>query len=523
VDLHRGWGREIVEPAPSPGVRTSRLYAGRRTHASQLLTDAQRWRKLEHLVQGRERLTFGDVERRVNEAAVELVRRGVVPGDRVMVIGANGIDWVLSFWACLRVDAIAVLANPGWARSEFAAAIELTSPSVLLVDEQRYPLDRPAVPTAELRAANPPDSEPLDPPPTRAGELDPAVIIFSSGTTGRARAVALSHRSLIANVHGLLDITHRLPQDVADDREPPKLLQTLPLFHMGGVQALVTAVMTGSAIIFLSGRFDAAEALRLIEEERVNNWACVPTMALRVLQSPDFAGRDLSSLRSVTMGGTMVPKSVAAQVKAAFPAVSERVSSVYGLTEAGGTVAAGSGRQVSMRPGTVGKPIPAVEVKIAGDTGEGEILVRSPGVMVGYWAESHDNPVDADGWLHTGDIGRLDEDGWLYLSGRSKDVIIRGGENIASSSVEEALREHPEVDDVAVVGLPDDEFGEIVAAVVVSPTLTAADLPAMREFAAARLARFQVPARWRFTGEPLPTNDIGKVLKRELRAQFLAE
>jgi long-chain acyl-CoA synthetase len=519
VNLHRGWGREVVEPAPCPGVRTSRLYANRRTHASQLLADAQRWRKLEHLVQGGERLTFGDVERRVNQAAVELVRRGIRPGDRVMVIGANGIDWVLGFWACLRADAVAVLANPSWVRSEFKSAIELTSPSELLVDEPRYPLDRPAVPMAELCTTDPAEAKLR---PTRAGELDPAVIVFSSGTTGRARAVALSHRSVIANVHGLLDVTHRLPQDLADDREPPKLLQTLPLFHMGGVQALVTTAMTGSAIVFPSGRFDAAEALRLIEQERVNNWACVPTMALRVMQSPDFARRDLSSLRSVTMGGTMVPKSVAAQVKVAFPAVSERVSSVYGLTEAGGTVAAASGRQVSIRPGTVGKPIPAVEVKIAGDTDEGEILVRSPGVMIGYWAESHDDPIGEDGWLHTGDIGRLDEDGWLYLSGRSKDVIIRGGENIASSSVEDALREHPEVDDVAVVGLPDDELGEIVAAVVVSPTLTAADLPAMREFAAARLARFQVPAQWRFTGEPLPTNDVGKVLKRELRAQFVA-
>jgi long-chain acyl-CoA synthetase len=221
------------------------------------------------------------------------------------------------------------------------------------------------------------------------------------------------------------------------------------------------------------------------------------------------------------MGGAAVSADLRARVTASFPSVRARVGSLYGLTEAGGVLAAGSGRDIESRPGCVGRALPVVELRIShpDSTGTGEIQARTPTVTDGYLGDP--TPIaDPDGWVCTGDLGRLDEEGWLYVTGRSKDIIIRGGENIACATVERALLEHESVLEVAAVALPHPDLGEEVGAAIVPRPGTAADIDGLRAHAARTLGRFEVPTRWWFRRDPLPTNAAGKVLRRQLRAEW---
>jgi long-chain acyl-CoA synthetase len=313
----------------------------------------------------------------------------------------------------------------------------------------------------------------------------------------------------------------RLPGEIEPDRGSRTTLQTIPLFHMGGLQTIGTNLLTGAKIVFLEHRFSAGEVLRLIEQEKVTTWGCVPTMMSRVLEHPELQTRDTSSLRSITMGGSSVPPALTARAARAFPQAARNLHAVYGLTEAGGSVTSASGRDAAAHPGTVGRPLPVVELRFkdADDEGVGEFLVRSPSNMLGYW-ETAESPIDDDGFLHTGDLGYPGEDGYVYLVGRSKDVIIRGGENIASSHVEACLREHPDVVDVAVLGLPNEDLGEEVGAVTVLRDGTELTAEQLQEFARARLASFEVPTRWWIRTTPLPTSAIGKVLKAEVLQEW---
>jgi acyl-CoA synthetase (AMP-forming)/AMP-acid ligase II len=242
-------------------------------------------------------------------------------------------------------------------------------------------------------------------------------------------------------------------------------------------------------------------------------------MIRRVIEHPDLAIRDTSTLRSVTVSGTHVSPHVFEQVRQAFPTARRNAGTIYGMTEAGGTLTVATGKDLVARPGTVGQPFPVVELKIEDpdSSGRGEIIARSPTNMTEYLGSAEPCVVNAEGWLHTGDIGRIDDEGYLFIEGRIKDVIIRGGENIACPNVEAALIEHPAVAEVAVMGFPDEEFGEVVAAVVVprdGVEVTAEDLEA---FASERLAYFEVPRRWWLRSEQLPTNATGKVVKQPLR------
>jgi long-chain acyl-CoA synthetase len=427
--------------------------------------------------------------------------------------------------------------NRWWSAEEIAHAIELTAPAVIIADTEMTRLlpastgtgagigasigAGPAVvPVADVRAAQHGPRPAL--PAVQGGEDDPALIIFTAGTTGLAKAAVLAHRSVIANLQNLLVTSKRLPHQLSRDRPPEVILQSGPLFHIGGIQSLLLALLGGNTMVFLEGRFDAGQVLDLIERERVSIWGAVPTMAIRVLTDPTLPGRDLSAVRSISLGGSPVTPELSDRLRAAFPAVRRGVSTIYGMTEAGGTVAAASGALMAEHPQTAGRPLPVVEMRIEepDEAGTGEIIVRTPSQMLGYWGEDAPEVIDADGWLHTGDLGRINE-GLLYVTGRAKDVIIRGGENIAASHVEEVLHQHPAVAAVAVLGLPDADLGEIVGAIVqLRSAATAAELTA---FAAARLGRFQVPARWRLQDEPLPMTDAGKIAKHELRDAWLAQ
>jgi long-chain acyl-CoA synthetase len=413
-----------------------------------------------------------------------------------------------------------VLGNAWWSKPEIAHALGVAESSLVAADTKRAALLPAGTAHADLASIAGPTDVPTDPGP-RAGhrEGDPAVILFTSGTTGAPKAAVLSHRSVIGNVHNLLVATRRLPSQLPPDHPGTVSLVCVPLFHVGGMQTVMTALLTGGTLVFLEGRFDPAEVLRIIETERVRVWGAVPTMVARVLDHPDLPSRDTSSLASLTIGGSFVPPELLARARAAFPSAGRRTGTVYGMTETGGGLTAVTGSDMEERPGTVGRALATVDLRILdpNNDGLGEILARSPTVMDGYLGHPEDPILTTDGWLHTGDLGRIDDDGYLYVLGRCKDIVIRGGENVACAHVESALASHPAVHHVAVLALPHPEFGEEVAAAVVlrpGAEVTEADLT---DHARQTLGYFQVPTRWWIRHDPLPTNATGKIVKRELK------
>ncbi len=498
------------------------MYSPRRTHVADLLDDAAGWADRTHLVQGERRLTFGETFARAERTAALLHARGVRAGDRVLLLAPNSPEWVTMMWGGFSLGAVVAFGNGWWSDPEITHAVELLAPALVVADAQhiaRFPAGIPYLDIAELAA---PDlGADLPPAPARpAGdEDDPAVVIFTAGTTGAPKGVVLAHRSMIANLHNLLVASQRLPHQIDPDRAPIVNLQSGPLFHVGGVQSLILAAIGGATVVFLRGRFDPAEVIEVIDREQVTVWGGVPTMAARVLEHPDAAGLQLPSVRSVTMGGAPVPPHVLARMRELFPNARKGLSTIYGMTEAGGTLTSASGALMAAHPLTAGRAHSAVELRIdhPNAEGDGEIVVRTPGQFIGYWGEAKADLLDADGFVHTGDLGRL-VDGLLFVTGRIKDLIIRGGENIAPAHVEAALLTHPQVRAAAVLGRPDADLGEIVAAAVeVEPGVTADDLTA---HVAPLLARFSVPTEWWLRTDPLPATDAGKTDKRALAAAW---
>jgi long-chain acyl-CoA synthetase len=510
------WGREVSRAAVQG--HPCLVYTRRPRSVAELLLDARRWGDREFLVQGDRRLTGRQHEQAVARVAAHLRALGAGPGTRVMLLGFNRIEWLAAFWAIQCLGAVAVLGNAWWSEAETAGALGLADPDLIVAD--RPVAGFPTVGLDEVQALV--DSgEPTELDPAPVGEDDIALIMFSSGTTGAAKGVLMSHRSVVANLQNLLILTGRLPHQLAADRPGTVSLLSVPLFHLAGIQISCTTMLSGGSLIFLRGKFDAGEVLELIERERVRVWGSIPTMVSRVLGHPAFGDRDTTSLASIPMGGAVVPPELRKRVAASFSGVRSRVGSLYGLTEAGGVLAAGSGRDITDRPGCVGRALPVVELRIAhpDPAGAGEIQARTPTMTSGYLGEP--GPLtDADGWLGTGDLGRL-EDGWLCVTGRSKDVIIRGGENIASANVERGLLTHPAILEAAAVALPHADLGEEVGAAVVPRPGAVVTREDLNGHVASELAHFERPTRWWIRREPLPTNPAGKLLRRQIRDEWL--
>ena len=521
--------------------RRCRVYAQRPTHLAQLLADSAAFAERVHLMEGDRRMTFADVADAVRLAGDRLRAQGLAPGDRVVLFGGNSLAWVVTFWACLVNDWVLVPGNAWWSAEEAAHAVVTTGARLAVADERRRGRLPAALPCLDLADI----AEPAGGAPPAgsgggeragwsagAGEDDPAVVLFTSGTTSFPKGATLTQGNLLANLQNLLAVARRLPGEETTVARPPSVtLMTMPLFHIGGIQQLLTALVSGNTLVFLDGRFDARRVLDVLERERVTVWSGVPTMVTRVLDALDAEpGRfDVTSLRTLVMGGSPVPDGLRARAAAAFPNSQRGLGVSYGMTEVAGVIATAAGPEILARPGTVGRLLPTVEARIDDPDadGVGELVVRSPGVMAGYWGIDDDPVLSPDGWLRTGDRGRLDGDGWLTIAGRSKDVVIRGGENIASVRVEARLAEHPAVAEVAVVGLPHPELGEELAAAVVLRGDAGAGIGAasiehdLAAFAAASLAYFEVPTRWWFPHD-LPKNAMGKILKRQVVAEWPA-
>jgi acyl-CoA synthetase (AMP-forming)/AMP-acid ligase II len=507
------------KPEPTHvGAAEFRMYAQRPHHLREVLSLAQRWSTRTYVVQQDRVVTYADLYEQAQRRATVFANAGVAAQDRILILGWNSPDWILNFWACQALGAVPVLANAWWSDVEIADAITLVAPAAVLADEAsspRLPQEIPQLPWAAIDNAGAQGRRSLSRTYGRGEESEAAVIIFTSGTSGRPKAVELSHRAVLANLQMLLQVTRRLPHQITQPAGEVAL-HTGPLFHVGGPQMLGRTIALGNTIVLPSGRFDPADVLELIERHRVTRWSAVPTMATRVLDHPDLKRRDVSSLTALTIGGAPIHADLLARIGSELPSVKAGVPTGYGLTENGGQATAASGRDTLIHPGSAGFPLPCAEVgfKAHPDLPDAEVLLRSPTQMTRYIGID-ESPIDEQGWLHTGDLGRLDDEGRLWITGRAKDLIIRGGENIAPAAIEGALLSLPDVVEAAVVGVPHPDLGEEVCAFVV----TTADGPTAHDLSTqlrGQIASFAVPTVWHLRTEPLPTNQTGKIDKPAL-------
>ncbi|KQX19629.1 MULTISPECIES: class I adenylate-forming enzyme family protein [unclassified Sphingomonas] len=514
-----------------------RVFSSRHRHVTGLFSDARRFPDRPYLVQGSRTISFADHERLVRAAATLLRRHGVEKKSPVLLLGANCIEWVVAYWAILAAGGVVVLGNAWWSEDEVRHAVTTTDPVLVVGDGARLarlPDGRRVLAfdaLAELGSDDSGDQRFDDSKPVQ--EDDPAVVVFTSGTTGLPKGAVLSHRAIISTLQALLDRTRRLPDADRPPPAPSSSLLSLPMFHVGGLQQIITPMVTGGSIVFSEGRFDPERIVAQIAEQEIRVWSAVPTMVTRVIDYLEQSGLPpLSGLRTLGLGGAPVSQELRERVLTWFPSVTRNLAVTYGLSEACGVVATGVGEEVRLRPGSVGRPLATSTISIADpdEAGIGEILIRSPSLMLGYWcrADGADSlaawdpgPIGSGRWLATGDIGRLDGDGFLFVTDRSKDIVIRGGENIATPHVEGRLSAHPAVAEVAVLGLPHPSLGEELAAVVVLHSGQKVDRDELKAFAHQTLAHFEVPSQWWFHPGPLPQNATGKVLKRALKQAWV--
>ncbi|AXB43357.1 class I adenylate-forming enzyme family protein [Amycolatopsis albispora] len=481
----------------------------------------------EYLVTARRRLTYAEHAEVSGAFAGLLARRyGIGKGDRVAVLAANCPEWIVAFWGVVRLGAVCASFNAWWTTAEIAYAVGHSRPRLLVVDGERAAKLPPELGIPVLRLENDLPEHGESPPEVAVDEDDPAVIVYTSGTTGKPKGVTHSHRNLVATAH-----YHRLMKATAaalDPRqaEPGRWLLSLPLFHIASLHNVaVPRFATGETVVLTEGAFDARRTLELVSRERVTNWTVVPTMASR-LAAVEVGEYDLSALKSFGLASAPSSPALQARLRELIPAARLSLITSYGLTESctGATVT--SPAALAAHPGTSGAPIPTVAVQVRDEAGavvpdgvEGEIWLRSQFTMLGYWNDDAATAAvfDEDRWMRTGDIGCLRE-GLLYLTTRRSDLILRGGENVYPIEVEHCLDDHPAVAESAVVGLEHPDLGQEVGAVVVLSSPVAVE--ALQAHAADRLAYYKVPSRWQLTDTPLPRNATGKVNRANLPGFF---
>jgi long-chain acyl-CoA synthetase len=484
-------------------------------------------------------------------------RCGIGSGDRVAVLSQNNPEWCLAFWATVSSGAILVGLNGWWKADEVLYGLQDSGARVLVADGKRFEriADRlgeapelrhvflidadpddfaDAAAHVELRCFDELTGAPSDRFPDAAiAEDDQAVIFYTSGTTGKPKGAISTHRSMVANLQNTLYTT--VAGSMANPSAgsvlgggPTVSLLTSPLFHVSGCHStLVVGLLAGVKLVIPEGRFQPDTVLQLIEDHGVTVWATVPTMVWRVCEHPARHDYDTSTVTAVAFGGSPSAEELQRKVADTFPNV-RTTSNAYGLTETSSVATVIGGEDAKRKPHSVGPPVPTVELRIvdplnrpvgAGETGE--VCIRGPILMKGYWnkPEATAEAIDDEGYLHTGDIGYLDDEGYLAITDRKKDMIIRGGENIYCVEIENRLVQHGAIADAAIIGLPHPELGEEVKAVVqVEPgeTLTVDEV---REWVRAELADFKVPAHVELRGDPLPRNASGKLLKNVLRGE----
>ncbi len=496
-----------------------------------------------------ERWPFDKHYKAVASVATLLVEdAGVKKGDRVALAMRNYPEWSIAFWAAAISGAIVVPLNAWWTSDELEYGLRDSGSTVLIADIERYERVAEILPALGIEhvviaKADAPkgtvslsaliEREVAGPPDVQIDPEDDATIFYTSGTTGFPKGALGTHRNICTNLFNLMfgavsrGVGAAAPAPNPDAPRPCQLL-SVPFFHVTGCHSTLCATLAFGTKLVLMYRWDAERALELIERERITSFGGVPTMVWQVLESPNFSKRDTSSVQSIGYGGAPAPPELLKRINEHFPKVG--AGNGYGMTETSSLAVGNGGADYQRKPDSVGRPAPVNDIMIADDegnevpTGElGEVLMRGPNVVKGYW-----NKPDAtaetfrDGWLHSGDIGRVDEEGFLYIVDRVKDMVIRGGENIYSVEIETVLYEHPAVSEAAVVGIPHQVLGEEVAAVVKRVPGSDVTEQDLKDHVSNRLAAFKVPVRIEIIDDELPRNPAGKILKRELRDSLVA-
>ena len=507
----------------------------------------------DYLVYGDERITYGEAHRQVASTANWLMSRGVRPGDRVAIAMRNYPEWMLIYWACACIGVAAVGMNAWWTPAEMAYGMTDSAPKVLIADAERIArlAEQPGMLGDALlvavRAEAPAGAVAWAEVIAHGGALpdvaidpdDDLCIFYTSGTTGFPKGAQLTHRSCISNLMNMMFggqvsmlATQRATGVTPDAIVAPPIpatLVTTPLFHVTANNCGAYATTAAGGKMVLMYRWDAGEALKLIERERCTSAGGVPVMARELIMHPDFDKHDTSSLLSVGGGGAQLQPDLVGKIDQAVPTA--RPNTGYGMTETSGIITSISGDFFVDKPASCGRAMPTFEVRVVGDDGQplpagqpGELWVRGSSVIKGYInrPEAAAESI-TDGWLHTGDVAYLDADQFIYLVDRKKDMVLRGGENIYCDEVESAVHQHAGVAECAVFGVTDPRLGEEVgAAVVLRPgeTVTPA---ALREHCSAIIAKHKIPRYIWLLDQSLPRNANGKFLKRELREMLKTE
>jgi long-chain acyl-CoA synthetase len=496
-----------------------------------------------------ERVSFEASFRASAALAAALQARGVGKGDRVALAMVNLPEWPMAFFAITALGAIAVPLNAWWTGAELEYGLADSGARALICDAGRAERIAPhlaALPDLkhvivsrttsgdrleDLIGAPPSwkDLPAIDLPIIDVHPDDEAGIFYTSGTTGKPKGALGTHRNLMTNILSSGYVTARaaLRRGETPPEPSPRVgLMVIPLFHVTACSAsLMGSMVAGNTTIFLR-KWDTVEAMRIIERERVQITGGVPTIAWQILEHPDRDKFDLSSLELITYGGAPSAPELVRRIWEEFGALP---GNGWGMTETMATVTAHVGEDYINRPESAGPPVPVADLRIVAADGVtelpagevGELWARGPQIVKGYW----NNPKATaetfiDGWVRTGDLARLDAEGFLTIVDRAKDMIIRGGENIYSIEVENVLYEHPDVIDAALVGIPHHTLGEEPAAVVQLTPGASASEEALKAWVRDRLAIFKTPVRVVFLDRPLPRNANGKILKKDLKALF---
>ena len=512
----------------------------------------------DYLIYENERMSYGEARVRVLQVANGLINDlGVKPGDSVGLALRNYPEWVLGWWAIQMAGAVAVEMNSFWNAEEMTYGITDSGSSVMIVDQARHDS---LLPQRDAIAASGVDmtmivvrsdaelgegsikwedlTGPETVPDVEIAADDRAAMVYTSGTTAFPKGVVHSQRNVVTNHMNMVVLTlgMRLAEVSAMGGDPmaaagaaekaPQtvMLVAVPLFHVTGSHCVMLPITATGGKLVLMYKWNAETALELIEREKVTSFTGVPTMTMDMLASPDWKSRDTSTLQAMGSGGAPNPPHMVAKVDDMVENAS--ATQGYGLSEVSGIATANGGIFYKEKPGSCGIAPRVGETKVIDDMGNtlsngerGELCLRGPHVFVEYHnqPEATADAIDPDGWFHTGDIAIIDDDGFVSIVDRAKDVVIRGGENVGSAEVEAAIAKHPKVHECAVFGVPHERLGEEVAVAVYALAGETIDPAELQQFARESLASFKVPAHVFVHDEPLPKNPNGKVLKRQLR------
>lgn len=503
----------------------------------------------EYLIFQQERCTYAQAHQFTASIANWLQQQGVQPGDRVAIAMRNYPEWMLAYWAVVSMGAVAVGMNAWWVPHEMHFALQDSSPKVLICDHERLlrfleirdDFPQMLVTAVRLRDAAPPgvvdwveviNAEPVMPAVTIDPD-DDACVFYTSGTTGKPKGAQLTHRGCVANLMNIgfaralqsmaLERAGKKPKGAMEPGEVNVALVATPLFHVTGNNCVAQGIAAVGGKLIHMYKWDAGEALRIIEAERVTTFSAVPMMSREMMIHPDFAKRDTSSLKSMGGGGAAVQPDLTHKMNATMKNAAPNAG--YGMTETCGIIAALSDHYLVDRPTSVGRAMPTFEAKCVDKDGNtvptgtpGELWVRGACVIKGYL-----NRPDAtaesitDGWLHTGDIAYMDDDEFIYLVDRAKEMVLRGGENVYCAEVESVLFAHESVAECVVFGVEDERMGEEVGAAVLPKPGASVDIPQLRQYMKEKLSSYKIPRYIWLVDAPLPRNANGKFVKREVR------